>query len=389
MDHEKALPYVIKAVGGDTEAFEQIYNFYWRMAYYYCLKYLKNEAEAEEVAQDAFFTLFRHITKLQNPKMFKAYFSKILTSCCHNRSKIRKKTNNDMPLMIDDYRELLQEERIEFLPEVMMDQIENKSELVKAIDELPAKQREVMLLHYLQELSQAEIAAVLNVKPSAVGNRLFHAKAALKKKLDKREEPSTSLASMVPLPVGLLLLNEMAQRTTPEIQARIWDGVQSRIQAYLAPQKSPGSGQTSNLVWVCACVAALCIAVFSINNLWLSRAPGTDTCQAGTYHMLDRFTAITNVGDFNDFVAANNFCRVHAAVWVTHEREVEYRLYQRDYCANQIFVGIRIAQSETAIAYEIVPPGTPPPEDVQAWFSEHPHTTQLPLHTFAMRLYNR
>ena len=181
-----------KAIAGDNSAFETIFNIYWNMAYFYCFKYLNNKSEAEEAAQDAFFALSRNISKLNDPRSFKAYFLRILTNTCHNVNKSRKNKNYKMMLSTDDFVRTLAEEREEFLPEAAMKQQEFKNEIISHIDSLPSKQREVMLLHFLNGLSQAEIAQVLDVKPSIVGNRLFHAKASLKQKLEKNGKAEVS-----------------------------------------------------------------------------------------------------------------------------------------------------------------------------------------------------
>jgi RNA polymerase sigma-70 factor (ECF subfamily) len=53
------------------------------------------------------------------------------------------------------------------------------------IDELPAKERQALLLSALEELSNAEIAAVLGITESSVRSRLFRARRELAEKLRK------------------------------------------------------------------------------------------------------------------------------------------------------------------------------------------------------------
>jgi len=52
------------------------------------------------------------------------------------------------------------------------------------IERLPRKQREVVLMHYLEETSVADVAALLSVTPKAVEGRLFQARRRLRQRLD-------------------------------------------------------------------------------------------------------------------------------------------------------------------------------------------------------------
>ena len=382
MTKENMIPIVEKAASGDTSAFETLFRTYWNMAYFYCFKYLKNKSEAEEVAQDAFFILFRNIDKLKNPKLFVAYFSKILVNSCHNRSKSRRNKNDKITFPVDHFTETLPEERIDFLPEVAMNQQELKNEIINFINELPKKQREVMLLHFVNDLSQSEIAVALDVKPSVIGNRLFHAKAALKQKLDKQKK--TAYISYV-APIALLplitqfLREEMAQVATPDIQARVWDGLQAQISAYV-PGQAPVNSYTSSLINVgtiaTACTAVVCFAVLGINyynsvrsNEQPASIPAV-VAQVDTTDILEELRAVTTLDGFNNFVAYHTFGAVQAVTWNTELGETQYRLYQRTFYDMTIFTGVRSNSSGVLIVYEVAPPGASPPHDAAAWINE-------------------
>jgi len=58
--------------------------------------------------------------------------------------------------------------------------------LRQSIAALPAKQREVVLMHYLEETSVNEVAALLSVSAKAVEGRLYQARQTLRRLLDDR-----------------------------------------------------------------------------------------------------------------------------------------------------------------------------------------------------------
>lgn len=61
---------------------------------------------------------------------------------------------------------------------------EKLDQLRSAIDQLPTKQRQVVLMHYLEETSVKEVAVLLSISPKAVEGRLYQARRALRRMLD-------------------------------------------------------------------------------------------------------------------------------------------------------------------------------------------------------------
>ena len=371
---------VEQAISGDNAAFEALFNAHWNMAYYYCLKYFNHSAEAEDIAQDAFFTLFRNIGKLNNPQSFQAFFSKILVNTCHNRSKSNKYKNDNAMFSIDDFSETLQEKREEFLPEEIMSEKELKDEILHLIAELPKKQREVMLLHYLQELSQSEIAKILDVTPSVIGNRLFLAKDSLRQKLEKRDKESEISAFMPFPPIAQILLEEMETVATPEVRARAWEGLQSQITAYNAearPANCSSSSSAINIgIIVLACAALMCFVAFGVNyfNAAQPAAQPAEHCemqQPEGYDVLEALQTVATADDFNEFAAEHNFYIIQLVTRNTPAEEIQYRLYQRNCFDTTIFIGVRESSAEFRMVYETVPLGTLQQQDLIVWINEN------------------
>lgn len=379
-----------RAINGDSSAFETIFNQYWNKAYFYCLKYLRNETQAEEAAQDAFFALFRNISKLGKPQSFGAYFSRVLTNTCHNVNKSRVNKNDKMTTSIDSFVETLKEERGEFLPEKIMDQQELKDEIVFHIEMLPAKQREVMLLLCLHDLSQADIARILDVKPSVVGNRLFHARAALKSKLEGKQDKYT-LSGVVPFSlITEALTEEMAVVATADIQIRLWEGIQAQLAVNGVMDSSANEmidsfsneGNISNpnalksyqvVTAIVACVAVLCITILGINYYNHTRpATGKNevVVQKDTGDILEELRVATTEEDFDEFVKRHNFNAIQIFVLSDSIYETQYRLYKQTFYDRTIFTGIRSNANGILIVYETMAPGASSPEDVVTWINE-------------------
>lgn len=69
---------------------------------------------------------------------------------------------------------------------------EHLVQLRNAIDRLPTKQRQVVLMHYLEETSVANVAALLSISHKSVEGRLYQARLNLRRLLDKKTS-STSI----------------------------------------------------------------------------------------------------------------------------------------------------------------------------------------------------
>ncbi len=65
--------------------------------------------------------------------------------------------------------------------------------LRSAIDRLPAKQRQVIMMHYLEETTVKKVAALLSVTPKSIEGRLFQARRSLRRMMeDCTDDPSSS-----------------------------------------------------------------------------------------------------------------------------------------------------------------------------------------------------
>lgn len=99
------------------------------------------------------------------------------------------------------------ESRVALMDHVMLEQTASVSEppanharlfeLRRAIDRLPTRQREVIMMHYIEETSVKEVAALLSVTAKTVEGRLYQARRALKRMLDNPNSPNIAKALML------------------------------------------------------------------------------------------------------------------------------------------------------------------------------------------------
>lgn len=136
---------------------------------------LRNTADAEDAVQEAFLRVLRHRDTLHEVRDARVWLIRIVWNIVLDRKR-RAKTRPET----DDIADMAR-----ILPAHGMSAEERASaqqhhaRVLKCVEELPAKEREVMLLSAFEELSSVEIAEVLSITESSVRSRLFRARNLL------------------------------------------------------------------------------------------------------------------------------------------------------------------------------------------------------------------
>lgn len=159
----------------DELKFEDIYCTYGKQMLFEAQRILNDRYDAEDAVQNAFIGIARQIKNVRtdDPAALKAY---ALTAVKHSalnilrrkepRSKITE-LSNDETAAVDD---------------TMFDRVARSDDyelLLRALNTLPVKYREVLMLHYVMELKIAEVADVLGRKNSTVHQQLTRGKKLL------------------------------------------------------------------------------------------------------------------------------------------------------------------------------------------------------------------
>lgn len=168
------------------EAFNLLYHRYVKLVYYIAFRICKNDADSQDIVQETFIQVKRMIKNLNNPSLFKFWLNQITISRCKNLFRKNKYVTYD-----DEHYEVknnLLETREDVLPDAILKFESDKEVLNAFIDELPQGQREVVILHYLEQFSVEETAAILELPQGTVKSRLSYARNTLRKKIELYEQ---------------------------------------------------------------------------------------------------------------------------------------------------------------------------------------------------------
>ena len=166
------------------EELEFYINTYGRDLYSFCCCVTRNRQEADDLYQDTFLKVYEMGEKLEITTNPKSYLMGVAYNLYRNIKRKRSVRQRIVGVCVP-----LDEnaERIPLDGQLTEDLMISREEcriVREAVRKLPDKYRLPILLFYMEELSQAEIAAMLRISESAVKTRVHRAKNILREKLE-------------------------------------------------------------------------------------------------------------------------------------------------------------------------------------------------------------
>lgn len=170
---------------GDRAAFNVLVLKYQHKVLKLVNRYVRNEAEAEDIAQEAFIKAYRALPSFRGDSAFYTWLYRIAINTAKNSlvSGRRRLVDYDLDMQDpDDYRgqTLLKEGDT---PEAMLLTDEIRQTVQEAMEQLPDDLREAIMLRELEGLSYEEIAAAMDCPVGTVRSRIFRAREAIDKRL--------------------------------------------------------------------------------------------------------------------------------------------------------------------------------------------------------------
>lgn len=203
-----------KAVAGEENALEKIYNLTYVQGFAIALQMVKNEQDAMDIMQDAYISAFRNLKQIEDPKRLKSWFNCIVANKCKDWLKKKKpQLFSDIPTGDDDreFEDTIADENLTFSPEESVDYAETKRLMKEILDGLPEDQKLCVLMYYYEELSVSDIADALGCSTGTVKSRLNYARKKIRNDVEELERKGTKLYSVASLPFILWMLREGEQ----------------------------------------------------------------------------------------------------------------------------------------------------------------------------------
>ena len=161
---------------------ERCIEVYGKDLYTFCLWLAKNQEHADDLYQDTFLTAIEVIDRIDNEDNIKSYLLSISIRIWKNRKRKWAWRNRIAPTV-----EITEDIDVDLACEEKDRVLEGEKTVVikTAIAALPEKYRIIILLYYMEEVSQDKIASILHVPIGTVKSRLYTARKLLKSELEE------------------------------------------------------------------------------------------------------------------------------------------------------------------------------------------------------------
>jgi RNA polymerase sigma-70 factor, ECF subfamily len=177
---------IAAVLAGEIQLYHELIRPYERSVYVMALSCMKNDADAEDVAQEAFIRAFRKLESFRAESKFSTWLISITIN--EARTRLRRKALVRMesldqlpdedksvsPALLRDWREI---------PSEAVEREEVRNLIQLGVEQLPDIYRHVFLLRDVEELTISETAEALNISIPSVKVRLHRARMRLQKQL--------------------------------------------------------------------------------------------------------------------------------------------------------------------------------------------------------------
>lgn len=171
----------------DHSAFKTLVDRYQALVINTCYNLLGNRQDAEDVAQEVFFQVYKSAQKFRQEAKLSTWLYRIAVNRSLNfiRDKKRSGWLRSLSSLLEGGGQRVAEVPASDSdrPDVALEKKERNAIVQKAIDSLPEKQRAAFVLHKYEGMSYQQIAEILHRSLSSVESLIHRAKSNLQKKL--------------------------------------------------------------------------------------------------------------------------------------------------------------------------------------------------------------
>ncbi|MCG6187303.1 RNA polymerase sigma-70 factor [Maribellus maritimus] len=179
---DKSLNKIItKLSGGDKNALDEIYNYYYPKLYAFAKSFLKVDDDINDILQEVFVKLWLNRQKIKSVDTFNSYLFTITKNHIISYFRIKSK-NHEFESRL---KEIASTEQTTEITDIEYKEIKGKLEDI--IDQLPEKRKIIFKLSRQDGLSHAEIAEKLDISIKTVEDHIRHALKFIKKHMKSFE----------------------------------------------------------------------------------------------------------------------------------------------------------------------------------------------------------
>ncbi|HRE40263.1 MAG TPA: sigma-70 family RNA polymerase sigma factor [Ignavibacteria bacterium] len=179
------IAYIEQALGGSQSAYDKLMKKYYQHIYNLIYKMIFKKEDVEDLAQEAFIKAFNSLQNFDRQFAFSTWLYKIATNNCIDYLRKKKLNTFSIDKEIEseesDYRFEIPDH--DYIPENRIIEEQRKKILDDAINSLPSKYKQVIVLRHKHEKEYDEISKELNLPLGTVKAHIFRGRELLNKYL--------------------------------------------------------------------------------------------------------------------------------------------------------------------------------------------------------------
>ncbi|MDD3270064.1 MAG: sigma-70 family RNA polymerase sigma factor [Syntrophomonadaceae bacterium] len=183
---------VKKSLQGDLEAFEELVLKYQNKVYSLSYRYMGNEEDAYDSAQEAFLKVFRSLRSFKGNSSFGTWIFRVTSNVCLD--ELRRKKRKPIPLSLDEPLATWNGNEVEKeiadpkpTVDILYEEKERSQYIQHLLDQLKPEFKAVIILRDIQGLNYEEIAEILNCSLGTVKSRISRARNEMRRMWLERE----------------------------------------------------------------------------------------------------------------------------------------------------------------------------------------------------------
>lgn len=176
-----------RVAAGDERAFVELVERYQHRVFAFCARMLGDRAEAEDIAQDVFLTVYKSAGDFRGDSAFSTWLFRIAKNQTLNRIKYlerRGRSARRREVDGEDRVARLVDEDVQSPDDVVADR-QQAQMIQEAINELGEEHRAVVVLRDMEDMSYEEISDITGLPLGTVKSRIHRARSALAKRLSR------------------------------------------------------------------------------------------------------------------------------------------------------------------------------------------------------------
>ena len=176
----------------DPKSLEEALALLQNTVFSFSMKVCGQRQDAEDTMQEVLLKSVPNLPKFDSPKALMVWLYKVAKNRClmsRRKSKFAPKEDLSLEELMPDRQELQKlSGNPDGTPETSLLRRENAKRLREAVQKLPAEYRLILVLHDMEELSDADIAEITGLRPGTIRVRLHRARLFVRKELAKQDQ---------------------------------------------------------------------------------------------------------------------------------------------------------------------------------------------------------